>query len=125
MANYSNENQGFLARNERKRNDRDPDFNGSCEVGNPPVQMWIAGWINEGKPGSKMAGKRYFSLKFSPKDAARAPAPATQARDDDMAPTPIAGTKPATPQSPYETPGKPTAATPALQKLEDTSDVPF
>lgn len=83
-----------MARNDRKRNEKDPDFSGSIELGDPPVHWWLASWINEGKPGSKMEGKRYFSLKFTPKDAPRA---AVAPRDDDMAPTPVPAAPPPKP----------------------------
>lgn len=64
---YDNNNSGMLARNERKVQPNHPDFTGQCEIGG--VQYWISGWVKDGKQGSKMEGKRYFSLAFKPKDA--------------------------------------------------------
>lgn len=61
-------NSGLLARNERKQQPNHPDFTGQCEIGNPPVSYWISGWVKEGKPGSKMENKKFFSLAFKPKD---------------------------------------------------------
>lgn len=65
---YDNNNQGMLARNERKTQPNHPDYSGQCEVNG--VQMWISAWIKEGKGGGKMAGKKFFSLAFKPKDGA-------------------------------------------------------
>lgn len=56
-------------RNERKAQPNHPDYTGQCEING--VQMWISGWIKEGKPGGKMAGKKFFSLSFKPKDEAQ------------------------------------------------------
>jgi hypothetical protein len=63
---YDNNNSGMLARNDRKQQPTHPDFTGQCEVNGVP--MWISAWTKDGKPGSKMAGKRFFSLSFKPKD---------------------------------------------------------
>ena len=115
---YDNTNTGFMARSERKRNDKDPDFSGSIEVGNPSVQFWLAGWINEGKAGSKMEGKRYFSLKFTPKDAPRAAAP----RDDDDTPTPIQSAPIETPPIPYRPPA---VAKSQVDRELDEETIPF
>jgi hypothetical protein len=69
---YDNKNSGMLARNERKEKDNHPDFTGQCDI--EGRQYWVSGWIKVGKQGSKMEGKRFFSLSFKPKDAAAAPA---------------------------------------------------
>ena len=117
---YDNNFTGFLARNERKSKPTDPDFSGSMEVAG--IQYWLAGWTQEGKPGGKMEGKRFFSLKLTPKDAPRA---AVAPRDDDMAPTPVAGApKHETPPIPYrET--KPAAPLSQVEKELDSADAPF
>lgn len=70
---YDNTNTGILARNDRKEKDTHPDFSGSINIDG--VEYWLSGWTREGKPGSKLEGKRYFSLAVKPKEAA-APAPA-------------------------------------------------
>lgn len=74
---YDNTNSGLLARNERKEKDTHPDFSGSINVDG--VEYWLSGWIKEGREGSKLAGKKYFSLSLRRKDgqtsAAPAPAP--------------------------------------------------
>ncbi len=91
-------NNGILSRNTRKEKDTHPDFSGSCEIGDPPVQFWISAWTKEGKPGSKMAGKKFFSLAFKPKDQ-----PAEQRA-----------------ATPANAPAKPTAPV-----ADDMSDIPF
>jgi hypothetical protein len=76
MADYDNSNSGILARNERKEKDTHPDFTGTLNVDG--VDYWLSGWTKEGKPGSKMEGKRFFSLAVKPKEAQQA-APQRQA----------------------------------------------
>jgi hypothetical protein len=74
---YDNTNSGILARNERKTTDKHPDFSGSLNVAG--VDYWLPGWVNAGRAGSKMEGKKYFSLKVTPKDAPASSAPRTYA----------------------------------------------
>lgn len=69
---YDNNNSGILARNERKEKDTHPDFTGTINVDG--VDYWLSGWTREGKPGSKLEGKRYFSLAVKPKEERQAPA---------------------------------------------------
>jgi hypothetical protein len=69
---YDNTNTGILARNERKEKDTHPDFSGSINIDG--TEYWLSGWTREGKPGSKLEGKRYFSLAVKPKEAAAPPA---------------------------------------------------
>lgn len=67
---YDNTNTGMLARNERKDKETHPDFTGTINVDG--VEFWLSGWTREGKPGSKMEGKRYFSLAVKPKEERQA-----------------------------------------------------
>lgn len=71
---YDNTNSGILAANDRRRGDTDPTHTGSVNVDG--VEFWISAWVNEGRAGSKLEGKRYFSLRLRPKDQQRAPATA-------------------------------------------------
>jgi hypothetical protein len=66
MSDYDNTNSGMLARNERKEKESHPDFAGFINV--EGREFWLSGWTKEGKAGSKMAGKRFFSLAVKPKD---------------------------------------------------------
>lgn len=82
---YDNTNSGILARNERKETDKHPDFTGSINVDG--TEYWLSAWVNEGKPGGKMEGKKYFSIKVNPKDAPRSAAkPVSKAKsyNDDL-----------------------------------------
>jgi hypothetical protein len=63
---FDNTNSGLLARNERKQSDTHPDFTGSINVDG--VEYWLSAWVKEGREGSKMAGKKFFSLSVKPKD---------------------------------------------------------
>ena len=61
MAEYNNENRGILFRNDKKTEDRHPDFNGSINANG--VDYWLSGWIKESKEG-----KKFFSLSVKPKE---------------------------------------------------------
>lgn len=63
---YDNTNSGLLARNERKEKDSHPDFTGTLNVDG--VDYWLSAWTKEGKAGSKMEGKRFFSIAVKPKE---------------------------------------------------------
>jgi hypothetical protein len=120
--NQQKTNSGAIFRNERKQQPNHPDYQGACEIGTPPVSYWISMWCKEAGPQSKNPGQRFFSLAFTPKDAPRA---AVAPRDDDMAPTPVAGApKQETPPIPYrET--KPAAPLSQVEKELDSADAPF
>lgn len=78
---YDNELKGVLFRNTRQREGKqDPDMQGNCEIDGR--EYWVDGWTNEGKEGSKIAGKKFLSLKFRPKEAR--PSGARPADDDDI-----------------------------------------
>lgn len=63
---YDNTNSGILARNDNRKSDKHPEYTGSLNVDG--VDYWVSAWVNEGRPGSKMEGKKYFSLKINPKE---------------------------------------------------------
>lgn len=64
---YDNTNSGFIADNQRRRNDKDPLLQGSINV--EGVEYWVSAWQNVGKDGGKMAGKPFLSLKLRKKDS--------------------------------------------------------
>mgnify|MGYP000196243972 CR=1 FL=1 len=66
---YDNTNTGILSRNERRENDRHPEFSGSINVGG--VEYWLSAWVKTKKDGS---GK-FFSLSVKPKDSKPKAAP--------------------------------------------------
>jgi hypothetical protein len=67
---YDNSNTGIMYRNEEKDDQHPnwPDFKGSINV-TEPGEYWLSSWVKEGKEGGKLAGKKYFSLSFQPKEA--------------------------------------------------------
>lgn len=70
---YDNTNSGMLSRNDRKEQDNHPDFKGTINV--EGVEYWLSGWMKEGKPGSKMEGRKYFSLAVKAKEEKTAAKP--------------------------------------------------
>ena len=58
---YDNTNSGILSRNERRENDKHPEFTGQINVDG--VDYWLSAWVKERKDG---AGK-FFSLAVKPK----------------------------------------------------------
>ncbi len=88
MTEYDNTNSGILTRNKQQRNDRDPSHQGSINI--EGKEYWLSAWVNEGKPGSKLDGQKYFSIKAKPKDAPAAAKPAAAPKaaapefDDDI-----------------------------------------
>ena len=55
------DNSGVLFRNDKKENDRAPDYKGNVMVdGN---EYWLSAWIKEGKTG------KFMGLALSPKEA--------------------------------------------------------
>jgi hypothetical protein len=70
---YDNTNTGMLAANERREKDTHPTHTGVINVDGR--EYWLSAWVNEGKEGGKLAGKKYFRLSVKPKEA-----PQNQAR---------------------------------------------
>lgn len=64
---YDNTNSGMMARNERRTTDKHPEFSGSINV--EGTDYWLSAWVNEGKPGGKLEGKKYFSIKINRKES--------------------------------------------------------
>ena len=60
--NYDNSNTGILSRNERRENDKHPEFTGTINIDG--TDYWLSAWVRERKDGS---GK-FFSLAAKPKD---------------------------------------------------------
>ena len=59
--NYDPNMRGVLFKNDKKGNDKRPDYRGSCVINN--VDMNVSGWIQT----SKKSGDKFMSLKFEPK----------------------------------------------------------
>ena len=60
MAFTLNEGQGTLFKNDKKGNDKAPDYRGELMIGETLHK--VAGWLKEGKSG------KWMSLKVEPKD---------------------------------------------------------
>lgn len=67
---YDNTNKGAIFKNERKQNERQPDYNGSINV--EGKEYYISCWIKESKSGNK-----FFSASLTAKEEQR-PAPPAQ-----------------------------------------------
>jgi hypothetical protein len=63
---YDNTNTGLMYRNDKKEQDTHPDFSGSINIDG--TEYWLAGWVKEGKEGSKFEGRKFFSLAFKPQE---------------------------------------------------------
>jgi hypothetical protein len=77
----------MLSKNDRKEKDTHPDYSGFVNVNG--VEYWLSGWVKEGKEGSKMEGRKFFSLALKMKEEQKAPAPKKQGgafdeMDDDI-----------------------------------------
>ena len=79
-----NTNSGLLARNDRKERDNHPDYTGRINVDG--TDYWLSAWVKEGRPGSKMEGRKFFSLAVRPMDQQRQAAPAAKQDFDDEIP---------------------------------------
>jgi hypothetical protein len=64
---YDNTNTGMLAANERRTKDTHPTHTGTINIDGR--EYWLSAWVNEGKEGGKLAGKKYFRLSVRPKEA--------------------------------------------------------
>ena len=62
-----NDNSGALFKNDRKEQEKQPDYKGSLTVNG--VEYWISAWLNESKNGQK-----YMGLKVNLKEQQQAPA---------------------------------------------------
>lgn len=70
-------NSGILFKNDKKREARDRDYQGSADVTcacGKRSQLWLSAWVKEGKRG------KFLSIKLKPKDRAQDGA----ANDDDI-----------------------------------------
>lgn len=57
---YDNTNRGALYKNDRKENEKHPDYSGSINVDGK--DFWLSAWIKEGKGG------KFFSMSVRPKE---------------------------------------------------------
>lgn len=74
------DNSGVLFRNEKKDNDRAPEYKGNITVNGQ--DYWLSAWIKEGKSG------KFMGLALSPKEQQAKPSERSKATnfDDDSMP---------------------------------------
>lgn len=63
MSNYDNNMRGVLFKNDKKGNEKRPDYRGSAVIDNADFN--VSGWIQ----ASKKDGSKYMSLRFEAKQA--------------------------------------------------------
>jgi uncharacterized protein (DUF736 family) len=61
VSNFDPNLSGVLFKNDKKGNEKRPDYRGSCVIDN--VDMNISAWIK----ASKKTGDKFMSLRFEPK----------------------------------------------------------
>lgn len=75
---YDNTNKGAIFKNDRKENERQPDYNGTINV--EGKEYYISCWIKESQ-----AGKKFFSTSLTAKEQIQqAPKPAAPSFDSDV-----------------------------------------
>jgi hypothetical protein len=72
---YDNTNRGVIFRNDKRRDDRDPDHTGSIDING--VGFWLSGWLKTSK-----SGVQFLSLSVRPKEPARPVRTYSTRRDD-------------------------------------------
>jgi uncharacterized protein (DUF736 family) len=70
------DNSGSLFKEQEKKSEKSPDYSGDCMIDGTVYRM--AAWIQESS-----SGRKYMSMKFSPKDQPAKPAAKPQRRTAD------------------------------------------
>lgn len=73
------DNSGAVFKNDRKTEDRHPDYKGDAEVDGK--KFWVSGWIKTAGPNAKNPGSKFMSLAFTPKDSKPEYQPSTPTAD--------------------------------------------
>ena len=74
-----NDNNGSLFKNDRKENERQPDYKGSCKVGG--IEYWLSSWIK-----TTEGGKKWMSVAFQAKEQQAEPSQPIDKEDAQNAP---------------------------------------
>ncbi len=74
-------NSGALFKNDRKTEEKQPDYKGNAIIGGVPI--WVSAWVRESQKGTK-----YMSMAFQPQaEQTQTPTPEftkPQSTDDDL-----------------------------------------
>jgi len=77
MTQYDNNNSGALFKNDKKTQEKHPDYRGEAEVDRK--KYYISAWIKTAKSGAK-----FMSLTYTPKDEAAQSKPKPVTVDIDL-----------------------------------------
>jgi hypothetical protein len=111
MAYEQKDMSGSLFKNDKKGNDRAPDYRGKCMVNGTLLDM--SAWMQTSQDGTK----KYMSIKFSPPYNAQQQAPAPEAYQP--SPSPVHNQVVAAAAS------RPASARPAPAPQQEQDQIPF
>ena len=77
---------GSLFKNDKGENPSRPDYRGDICINGQVYSL--SAWIKDGRPGTKMEGRKFMSLSAQPKQDSYAPAPAAAEYTPSPAPAP-------------------------------------
>lgn len=77
---------GSLFKNDKGDNPNRPDYRGDICINGQVYSL--SAWIKDGRPGTKMEGRKFMSLSAQPKQDSYAPAPAAAEYTPSPAPAP-------------------------------------
>ena len=66
MAEYDNNFKGVLYKNDKKTEDKHPEYKGSGQIDG--IEYWISAWIKTAGQNAKVPGSKFMSLAFTPKN---------------------------------------------------------
>lgn len=66
MRQFDRTNTGTLGRNKNRKNDKQPEYKGSINIGG--VEYWLSGWVKTAGDNAPEPGSKFFSLSVTPKD---------------------------------------------------------
>ena len=61
MSEYDNNLRGALFKNNKRTEERQPEYTGNCEINGE--EFWVSAWVKESKNGQK-----FFSMAYTPKE---------------------------------------------------------
>lgn len=79
--NFDNTNNGALFKNDRKQNEKSPDFKGSCEPACPECGAVTKYWLSAWKKKSR-GGQGFLSLAFTADESRGGQPPKPDAGED-------------------------------------------